>query len=115
MEFMKTSYQIERRASQYISMFGACFIWATLYPMFYIWLALFGIFFYHTERYRIGKGVSLKRSDDIYLDELLEPITTTLKSIFVFKIVLCTFVFVMIEGSNFANETSIINNIQAAF
>lgn len=95
----KPSYVVERRQAQFISLASGCFVWATFYPYLYVVLCLFCLFFYMTERFTLAKCVFLKRSEDVYLHELVSPITWTLKFVYVCKIVVCVLTFVFIEGN----------------
>ena len=74
-KYSRPSYIIERRAAQFISIFLACFVWSTLYPLFILVWVVIATFIYHFECYSVAKSVFLKKNEDIYLNELVISIS----------------------------------------
>lgn len=81
----------------------------------YIVLCAFCFLFYMTERFNLAKCVYLKRSEDIYLHELVSPLTSTLKFVYLCKIIVCVCTFVFIEGNGQHSQSSLWVIMQYGF
>lgn len=71
---------------------------SVFYPFYYIMLAIFLILFYMVERFKLGKASFLKRAEDIYHHELLQPMTKAIQFIWFYKTLMCVTVFASVEG-----------------
>jgi len=66
---------------------------------------IFSFLAFHLECYNLAKCVFLRKNADIYIDELVKPITFLLKAAYAVKMVASVLVYIYIDGSTHT-ETS---------
>ena len=67
------------------------------------WFVITFVLYYY-ECYTVAKSIYLRKNDDIYMDELVAPITTVLKAGYAFKMLFNLLVLIYISGSNHTKE-----------